>query len=186
MLRSGLVLSTVLAGVLLAGCGSGAGTTPTPTAPGTEPPAGETSSAYPPRTSGAKSLEIGDQCSMVTAEQATALGADQAPKVGESNGKPGCDYLQGEAGGGFMVFVAANKAETMQKFANARKSKVQMMDIGGYPTAQVGDDKSCLLSVDVADQGSLYINTLVSNGQHDPCDLSKRFAETALQNLPNA
>lgn len=185
-MRNGLVLSTVLASFVLAGCGSGAGSAPTPTTPGGEetPPA-ETTSAYPPRTGPAKSLEISDQCSLVKPDQATSLGADQPQKPTQSSGKTGCDNVKGEAGGGFMVFVSADKSETMQKFADAR-TDVQVTDIGGYPAAQIGDDTNCLLSLDVSDQGQLFFNTLVSDGQNNPCDLTKRFAEVALQNLPNA
>ncbi|SDZ39078.1 Protein of unknown function [Saccharopolyspora shandongensis] len=74
----------------------------------------------------------------------------------------------------------------MQKFADARKSSVQMIDISGYPTAQVGNKTNCLLALDVSDQGSLYVNTVAPSGNPNPCDLSKQFAEAALKNLPNA
>jgi hypothetical protein len=185
-LRNGLVLSTVLVSVVLAGCGSGAGTAPEPSTSGGETPPAETTSAYPPRTGPVKSLDVSDQCSLVKPDQATSLGADQPQEPTQSSGKTGCDHIKGEAGGGFMVFVSADKSETMQKFADARKSKVQMSDIAGYPAAEIGDDRNCLLSVDVSDHGQLFFNTLVSDGQSVPCDLTKRFAEVALQNLPNA
>lgn len=184
-MRNGLVLSTVLAGVVLAGCGSGAGPAPAPAPSGGETPPAETTSAYPPRSGPAKSLDVSDQCSLVKPDQATSLGADQPQEPSQSSGKTGCDHLKGEAGGGFMVFVSADKSETMHRFADAR-TNVQVIDIGGYPAAQIGDDTSCLLSVDVSDQGQLFFNTLVSDGQSVPCDLTKRFAEVALQNLPNA
>lgn len=84
-----------------------------------------------------------------------------------------------------MVFVAVDKSVTMQKFAELRPS-TQMTDIGGYPTGEIGDDTSCLHSVDISDHGSLLINTLVSDGKNVPCELSRKFAEVAWQNIPNA
>lgn len=66
-----------------------------------------------------------------------------------------------------MVFVAVDKSVTMQKFAELRPS-TQMTDIGGYPTGEIGDDTSCLHSLDISDRGSLLINTLVSDGKNVP------------------
>ncbi|MEV0696611.1 DUF3558 domain-containing protein [Saccharopolyspora sp. NPDC050389] len=184
IVRKGLAVGAVLISVLVAGCGGGAETP--------EPPAETNSSSEPTatqsaRTAPVKSLDVSDQCSLVAETRAKSFGADQAAEPGESNGKKGCDYMKGVSGGGFIVFVSADKSQTMQKFADARKSKTQMIEVGGYPAAQVPvDQASCLLALDVSDQGSLYINTLVPSGSPNPCDLSKQFAEAALQNLPDA
>lgn len=183
-MRKGLGVGLALAGLVMGGCSS-----PGEPAPVPEPPEAAVPSEVAPvssaRTSPVKSLDLAEPCVIVTFDQAKHLGADQEPEPGESNGKPGCDYLQGEAGGGFMIFVAADRSETMQKFAEKR-SRARIVDIGGYPTAEIGDETSCLHSVDVSDQGALFLNTLVSDGKNVPCELSRRFAEAALQNLPNA
>ncbi|MDA3650187.1 DUF3558 domain-containing protein [Saccharopolyspora indica] len=184
-MRKGLALGAVLASLFLAGCGGGTGET----GPSSEQSAApETSaSSQPERTSPPKSLDLADQCAIITGDQAKQLGADQEPRAVESSGVPGCRYNLGASGGGFMVFVGADKSQTMQQFADARKSSIEMTDISGYPTAQLGTNKTnCTLSVDVSDQGSLFVNALVSSGDPNPCDLSKRFAEAALQNLPGA
>ncbi|MEU6261612.1 DUF3558 domain-containing protein [Saccharopolyspora shandongensis] len=184
-MRKGLAASAVLVGLLLAGCSGGARETPPTT--DASVPTSESTSAQSARSGPAKSLDLGDRCSIVSESQAKELGADQQPRERESNGTPGCNYDLGTSGAGFMVFVAVDKTETMPQFADARRSSVQMIDIGGYPAAQVGTNKTnCLLSLDVSSQGSLYINTLVPSGNQNPCDLSKRFAEAALKNLPNA
>ncbi|MEV0054190.1 DUF3558 domain-containing protein [Saccharopolyspora shandongensis] len=184
ILRKGLAVSAVLASVLLAGCSGGGGGTTPPTATSA---ASEPTTSQSARTAPAKSLDVADRCSIVSQDQAKQLGADQEPRERESNGKPGCNYDLGTSGGGFMVFVAADKKQTMQKFADSRKSSVEMTEVGGYPAAQVLVDKSsCLLALDVSDQGSLYVNGLVPSGSLNPCDLSKQFAEAAIKNLPNA
>lgn len=185
ILRKGLALGAVLASLFLAGCGGGADET-RPTEEQTAAP--ETSaSSQSGRTSPAKSLDLADQCAIIAGDQAKQLGADQEPRAVESNGIPGCRYNMGASGGGFMVFVGVDKSKTMQQFADARKSSVEMTDISGYPTAQLGTNKTnCTLSLDVADKGSLFVNGLVSSGDPNPCELSKRFAEAALQNLPGA
>lgn len=182
-LRKGLALSAVAVSLLLGGCSGAESRESQPEAPAPAVPP-ETTAARSARTAPAKSLDLAEPCVVVSQSQAQKLGADQVPKVRESNDKIGCDYLQGEAGGGFMVFVSADKSETMQKFADMRSSNVQMTEIGGYPTAQIGDDTNCLLSLDVSDHGHLFLNTLVSDGEGDPCGLSRQFAELALQNLP--
>ncbi|GAA0515289.1 hypothetical protein GCM10011581_49100 [Saccharopolyspora subtropica] len=182
-MRKGLAVGAVLASVLLAGCSGGGDVTPSA---GTSTPT-EPTTSQSARTAPAKSLDVADRCSIVTSDQARQLGADQSPRERESNGKPGCNYDLGRSGGGFMVFVAADKSQTMQKFADARKSSVQMIDISGYPTAQVAvDEASCILALDVSDEGSLYVNGLVPSGSPNPCDLSRQFAEAALTNLPDA
>ncbi|MBB5152738.1 DUF3558 domain-containing protein [Saccharopolyspora phatthalungensis] len=183
-MRKGLAISAVLASLVLAGCSGGSDETG-PTTDASAPPS-EPTATQSARTAPAKSLDI-DRCSIVSQAQAKQLGADQQPRERDSNGTPGCNYDLGTSGAGFMVFLAADKAETMQKFADARRSNVKMIDIGGYPAARVGTNKTnCLLSLDISDKGSLYVNTLVPSGTPNPCDLSMQFAEAALQNLPNA
>ncbi|WP_245761718.1 DUF3558 domain-containing protein [Saccharopolyspora shandongensis] len=184
IVRKRLAVGAVLASMLLAGCSGGPTEPPRTTSTGSAP--SEPTVTQSNRSAQAKSLDVADQCSIVTEPQAKSLGADQPPETSDSNGKAGCDYLQGKSGGGFIVFVSADKSQTMQKFADARKSSVQMIDISGYPTAQVGNKTNCLLALDVSDQGSLYVNTVAPSGNPNPCDLSKQFAEAALKNLPNA
>lgn len=122
----------------------------------------------------------------MTTEQARSIGADQPPRERESNGVPGCNYDLGETGKGFMVFVAVDSSETMQEFAAKRSSSVEMIDVAGYPTAEVGTtDINCMLSLDISDKGSLLINTVAREGP-DSCEVSKKFAEAAVKNLPDA
>jgi hypothetical protein len=179
--HKGLAAGVVLIALLAAGCGSGKG------APGPESPAPSAPSPnQPKRSASAKSLQLADKCSVVTSAQAGSLGADQPPRPRDSNGKPGCDYDQGAASAGFAVFVAADTSQTMEKFASMRSQSAQHFDLSGYPAARVAvGTTNCLLAVDVSDQGSLYINTLVPSGNPNPCDLSQKFAQAAVQNLPN-
>lgn len=182
-MRKALAVGAFLASAVLAGCSGQEGGDAPPTSDNATPAV----KPQPHRAAPTKSLDVAEPCSVVSQDQAKSLGADQPPEPGDSNGKPGCDYLQGASGGGFMVFISADKSQTMQKFADARRSSAQMLDVGGYPAAQVGTNKTnCLLSLDVSDQGSLYINTLVPHGDPNPCELSKQFAQAAIQNLPNA
>ncbi|MFD0487146.1 DUF3558 domain-containing protein [Saccharopolyspora spinosporotrichia] len=168
---------------MLAGCGGGGAETP--------PGDGGATSAQPPsetkstRTAPQKSVSVADRCSVVSADQARAIGADQAPEERESTGFLGCDYQLGKTAEGWLVFVSATDKETMQDFAEGASDGVPT-NVGGYPATQVGDERRCLLSVDVSDKGSLYINTVVSEAPVEPCGLSKQFADAALKNLPNA
>lgn len=185
-MRSSLAVSAVLAGFLLAGCGSGAdGALPEQT--GT--PAPEPTAEEPARTAPAKSVAVADQCSLLTPDQLSALGFDQQPRARESQGVPGCQFEAGEPGSpGWGAFVAADQ-RTMQDFLAAGRGAVQG-DLGGYPTAQVDNGSGCLLSIDVSDSGSLFVNAIVRPGA-DPevgsgCDAATRVAEAAIANLPNA
>ncbi|MER5390960.1 DUF3558 domain-containing protein [Saccharopolyspora sp. NPDC002686] len=179
-------MSAVLASVLLAGCSAGSegsqspdtDTSSTQTAPSEPTP--EQSS----RTAPVKSLEIGDQCSVLSEAQAQELGADQAPRARESNGRPGCNYALGQAGTKFSVFVSVDKTETMKKLA-AGKPGSQPTEVAGYPAVEVGIKTNCIVSLDISDQGQLFVNSSVSSGDPNPCDLAKRFAEAAVNNLPN-
>lgn len=184
-MRKGLAAGAVLASFVLAGCsGSGGATDPGTSAP-VEPPAPETSSA---RAAPAKALDLPDACAVVTAEQAQSLGADQAPRPNEMHGTAGCSYQAGEAGsnGGWSAFVSADKSQTLQDFT-AGMDGVENVDVAGYPAAQIGTNATnCILVLDVSDQGSLSIETLARTGTPNPCELSKKVAEAAVQNLPNA
>ncbi|KAA5832103.1 DUF3558 domain-containing protein [Saccharopolyspora hirsuta] len=187
-LRKGLAASAVLASVLLAGCSGGSGE-PVPTGTGTpqEQVTSEAPATQSARTAPAKSLEIGDRCAIISEAQVKELGADQAPRERESNGKPGCSYGRGTAGVDATVFVAVDKSSTMQKYAESATKEPEKSEIAGYPAVQVSlVETNCTLVLDVSDQGSLFVNTVVSSADPNPCELSKRFAEAALQNLPNA
>lgn len=181
-MRKGLAAGVaVLASLALGGCSGSA------EQGGGAPPQAPPAPAKQARSGPAKSLNLPNNCSIVTQDQARQLGADQQPRERTSNGTPGCSYDQGSSGGGFLVFVAADKQHTMQQFADARRSSAKPTDVGGYPAVQVGTNATnCLVSVDVADQGSLYINTVVPHGTPQPCELSMQFAQAAVQNLPNA
>ncbi|WP_233576123.1 DUF3558 domain-containing protein [Saccharopolyspora rhizosphaerae] len=170
---------------MLAGCSSSGGATDPGTTAPAEPPAPESTSA---RTAPAKSLDVPDACSVVTAEQANALGADQAPRPNDLHGTAGCNYQAGEAGtnGGWSAFVAADKSQTLQDFS-AGMTDVQNVEVAGYPAGQIGTNPTnCILVLDVSDEGSLLIETLSRTGTPNPCDISKQVAEAAVQNLPSA
>lgn len=178
ILRRALAAGGIL-GLLLAGCSSGAGQsvpTPTSSAPST-----------PQRAAPAKSLKVSNQCSIIQESQWRAIGADQAPYTRSSNGVPGCEYQLGEAGGnGWSVFVGTDTSTTMAQFA-AQRPGAQDSSVSGYPVATAKiNSESCILAADVADQGSLLVNVLTPTGQPDGCGLATKFAQAAIQNLPNA
>ncbi|WP_170210339.1 DUF3558 domain-containing protein [Saccharopolyspora antimicrobica] len=183
-MRKGLAVGAVFAAVLLAGCSGGGNTTET-TAASTpaEQPSSPPSSA---RTAPAKSLDISDKCGIVAESQWRNLGGDQAPRPRELEGIAGCGYAAGEAGtdGGWSVFVGTDPNQTFKDFVDS--SDAEMTEVAGYPAAEVGGvPTNCILVLDVSDQGSLAVHTLARTGNPNPCDLSKQFAEAALQNLPN-
>lgn len=184
-MRKGLAAGALLTSLVLAGCSSSGGATDPGTSAPAEPPAPKPTSA---RTAPAKSLNVPDACAVVTAEQAKALGADQAPRPQELHGTAGCDYQAGEAGtsAGWTSFVAADKSQTLQDFS-AGMTDVQSVEVAGYPAGQIGTNATnCILVLDVSDEGSLLIETLSRTGTPNPCDLSKQVAEAAVQNLPSA
>ncbi|MCI2423919.1 DUF3558 domain-containing protein [Saccharopolyspora sp. K220] len=176
-MRNELAACVIAAGLLLAGCSTG-----------------ETSADPPPndsaRTAAAKSLDVADRCSLLAEDQARALGLDQAPKPGNTNGKAGCQYEAGTPGGpGWSAFVAADTQRTFLQFIGAELGS-QRLDLGGYPTAKVNNASGCTFVVDVADTGSLLVTALVRSGAPievgTSCDAAKRVAEAAIQNLPAA
>lgn len=174
-----VIAMAVVCTAVLAGCAN---------EPGTPTPAPEQAQGSPSkRTAPAKSLVSADACAVVTEPQRQQLGADQPPRVRDVLGKQACHYQHGMAGaGGWAVAVAVDSTQTMGDFARQRGSLGTPLEIAGYPAVQVPTAKNCLMSVDIADRGSLYLNTLSASGTPRPCELSKQFAEAALQNLPNA
>lgn len=188
ILRKGLAATAVLTSLVLAGCGGGSAETP-PTGEG-----GSSESAPAPsnesesqRTAPAKSLELPEECAIVTQQQSQELGADQQPRQRESVGTSGCQYESGKASTGWAVFVAADTKETLADFKKERGTLADDVEISGYPAAQVDTtDTDCMVSVDVSDNGSLFVQTLSPQGNPAPCELSKKFAEAAVKNLPDA
>jgi hypothetical protein len=185
-LRKGLAASAVLVGLLVAGCGSGTGQ-PSPGTTGAPPPPAS-SDNQPKRNAPAKSLQVANKCAIVSDAQSRALGADQPPAEEESNGKQGCTYQLGKAGSptGWGVFVAADPTKPLAKFVAERPSQAKRLEVAGYPAAEVKVGQSnCLLALDVADQGSLFVNSL-TRGNFDACQQAQKLAEAAVKNLPNA
>lgn len=186
-MRKGLAGSAILASVMLAGCSSGGAETP-PTGAGGDSSAmpTPTSKAGPQRTAPAKSLALPDKCAVVAEEQWRFLGADQPPQQLESNGKQGCKYQSGAAGttAGWIMFIAVDPNRTMQEYADSADDATSS-NINGYPAVQVDNGSGCLTTVDVSDKGSLFINN-ISRADEKACELSKKFAKAALENLPNA
>ncbi|MGP4020023.1 DUF3558 family protein [Saccharopolyspora sp. 5N708] len=173
----GLAAGAIAAGLLLAGCSSGA-------APDDPPPTGSA------RTATAKSIAVADPCTLLSADQATSLGLDQQPKPGAADGKAGCQYEAGTPGGpGWSAFVAADPQRTFPQFIGAELG-ADRLDLGGYPTAKVNGASGCTFVVDVADTGSLLVTALVRSGAPievgGSCDAAQRVTEAALQNLPAA
>lgn len=190
-MRKGLVASTLLCGLLVAGCGgqsSDAGSD----SPGAGQPPEPPSQPKPSRTAPAKQLQVADPCSIIPDEKRNELGLDQPPRPRESNGKPGCQYQAEQAGssGGWGAFVAADSSRTMQQFSQSSAGQGMDENIAGYPIHLVDSGGGCLAAVDVSDSGSLFINALVRPGADrakiNACEQVKSVAEAATQSLPNA
>lgn len=184
-MRKGLIVGAAFVSVVLTGCsGGGAAPGPSSTAPPTETPAPPSSS----RTGPAKSLQVADACGVLSPEQQQALGISGAPRARESNGVPGCTFESGDAGsaGGWSAFVAVKPGETMQQFTE-RMANEQPATVAGYPAVQIAqNNRNCILSVDVSDQGSVFVNGISRDESADACEAIKKVAEAAVQNLPNA
>ncbi|MDA3630218.1 DUF3558 domain-containing protein [Saccharopolyspora sp. WRP15-2] len=187
-MRKGLAAGAVLASLFLAGCGGQA----SPPAESADAPtqSAETSTPKSARTAPAKSLEVADKCSIVTEQQATALGADQAPRARDSNGQAGCTYQKGKAGTtGWGAFVAASEGSTFNAEVESRGEATKKGEVAGYPTAGYDSGRGCVLFADVSDQGYLLVNILRTSTDDpgvDMCQQAEKFAEAAIQNLPNA
>ncbi|MDA3650182.1 DUF3558 domain-containing protein [Saccharopolyspora indica] len=171
-MREGLAAGVIVAGLLLAGCSSGATPADQPGAPG--------------RSAPQKTLPTSDPCAVLTEEQLKTLVLDQEPKQAEQNGLQGCEF---RSGGGWSVFVAADAAGTYQQFVEANQG-AQELPLAGYPSAIVNDETGCHLTMDVADAGSLKLTALVGPGAPlevgGSCDAAAKVAESVLQNLPSA
>jgi hypothetical protein len=184
--RKALAVGAALFSLLVAGC-SGGTETPPSTGETTGQAATTQQSATPPRTGPAKATEVADKCSIVSESQSQSLGADQAPRQRDSNGRAGCQYQKGEAGKGWGVFVAANGATTFAEEVGKRRAPTKTSDLGGYPAVAYQENTGCVVYVDISDSGFL-ISNLVNTGSDtvDACGQAEKFAQAALQNLPNA
>ncbi len=187
--RMGSVRKTALAciaGGLLAvsGCSGSDATEPPP------PPSPSPSSSAeekPQRTAPAKAVNVEDQCSVVSEPQWRALGADQppSPRVAGGDEFAGCDYRLGTGAGDWTVFVAAvpQPLEAVAERTSLRDSAM----FAGYPAlSRTTSTGSCITALDVAEQGTLLVQSQVLDAPVDPCELTSGFAEAALSNLPDA
>jgi hypothetical protein len=182
----GLAASAVLVGLLAAGCASGNGQ-PLPTTGAAPPPA--PTADQPKRTAPAKSLQLADKCSIVSEQQWRALGADQPPRARNSNGQDGCNYGKGKFGTtGWSIFVAAAGGTTFQQEAAQRGQPTKASIVAGYPVAEYSTGNGCVLFADISDQGHLIAN-IINNSTDNPgvdlCQQAEKFAQAAVQNLPN-
>lgn len=183
----GLVVVAAVVGVALAGCsGGGTDQSPQPQPQSGPPPA----PAVPARTAPAKSLDVADKCSLVPAQEARQLGADQPPIPADANGQPGCRYRAGMAGsGGWAVNVAPDATKTMAQFQQNYRSQAKPTTIDGYPAVVVQPvPQNCYIALDVSDHGLLLTGGQARPGGQpaDPCQKATEFAQAALKNLPNA
>jgi hypothetical protein len=128
----------------------------------------------------------------VTQQQWQTLGADQTPRARVSNGQSGCNYGKGQAGtsGSWSIFVAASPGTTFQQEAGQRATPTHSGQLdGGYPFADYSLVTGCVLFADVSDQGHLIAN-IGRNSPDSPgfdlCQQAEKFAQAAIQNLPNA
>ncbi|SFT32610.1 Protein of unknown function [Actinopolyspora lacussalsi subsp. righensis] len=180
--------------LLLAGCGGGqtgqAAQDTTDT--GTSAPTSTSSGAgvgLPERTAPAKSLDLSEPCAIISQQQATNLGVNQPLESANSNEKKGCRYQKGNPGteGGWYIFVAADTKQTAQDFSS-RSPDGRVTKISGYHAYQVDDGGACMIAVDVSDEGSIFINgiTRLQKNRAAACPISTKFAEAAIENLPEA
>ncbi len=183
-MRKGLTLGAILGGVLLAGCSGGGAAPEPPSSAPVEPPAPPSSS----RTAPAKQLQVADACGVLTPEQQQAIGVNEPPRARESNGVPGCTFEDGgdNATDGWSAFAAVKQGETLQQFTE-RMANEQPATVAGYPAVQIASgNRNCIVSVDVSDQGSVFVNGISRNEAVNGCDVMKKVAEAVVQNLPNA
>ncbi|MEV4729039.1 DUF3558 domain-containing protein [Saccharopolyspora sp. NPDC049426] len=183
-MRKGLAIGSVLASFVLAGCTGTGGTTEAPSSAPAESPAPPSSS----RTAPAKSVQLADQCTSLPQAQQQSLGVTLPPAPNESNGTPGCNYVSGQGGSdqGWNVFVAVTTTETMKDFTESTADVVPT-EVAGYPAAQSGNEgRNCMVSVDVSDQGSVFVNAISRVQSVNACDVGKQIAGAVVQNLPNA
>lgn len=182
-MRKGLIAGAVFACAALAGC-SGGGATPEPSTSAPEAPAPPSSS----RTAPAKSLQVADQCGVLTPEQLQSLGVSIPPAPDETQGMAGCSFVSGAAGSdtGWNAFVTVTTKQTMQQFTEMHAT-AQPTTVGEYPAANTQiNNRNCTVAVDVSDQGSVIVNGLSRDPAVNGCDAMKKVAETVVPNLPNA
>lgn len=86
--------------------------------------------------------------------------------------------------------MAASPGTTFQQEADQRAQPTNsgVLD-GGYPFAGYAVATGCVLFADVSDQGHLIAN-IARNSPDSPgfdfCQQAEKFAQAAVQNLPNA
>lgn len=90
---------------------------------------------------------------------------------------------------GWATFAAV-LPQSMQQWAQ-RTPQGKPDVVAGYPAHAIDDGRSCMLWVDVSDQGSVFAHTITRPGPQrektEPCqDVAKPAAEAMIQNLPNA
>ncbi|NHD15559.1 MULTISPECIES: DUF3558 domain-containing protein [Actinopolyspora] len=183
---------SLLAGILLlAGCGGQTDQTAQNTTTGANTPTSTSNAAgvnLPERTAPAKSLKLDNPCSIITQQQQSNLEVDQPTEGKNLSDNHGCDYKRGKSGseGGWAMFVAADTDRTTQEFADKRPSG-KVASIAEYPAYQVEKQYGCLVAMDVSDSGSLFVNgTTRLQTRAAPCSVATKFAESAIENLPNA
>ncbi len=181
--RKTIVASMSVLALACSGCGSDGAETAPEAAPEGPAPSQEQG---PERSAPAKSVELADNCAIVTEDQASSLGTDQPPEPRQSNDIPGCSYNFGETAE-WYAFVAIDRSKNFDQFVETSLRPPEFSDLAGYPMAQVQiNERGCLTSVDISDEAALWVNTLISDGSRDTCETGAQFAGAALQNLQDA
>ncbi|WP_190822903.1 DUF3558 domain-containing protein [Saccharopolyspora pogona] len=189
-LRKVFVAGSIIFGLVLTGCGGN----PENTTPGgdatSEKPTATEESPTPPRSGPAKATDVAEKCSIVPESVSQGEGADQAPRELESNGRMGCKYQKGKAGTpGWSVFVAVSGQTSYDAEVGKRVQPTKTADLGGYPGVEYQDGTGCVLYADISDNGFLIANA-GKTGTADPgvdlCQQAEKFAQAAIQNLPDA
>lgn len=185
-MRKGFAVVAAVAALGLAGCSSGS-------EGGDSQPAPPPSPAQPAksvRQGPTKNVNVSDQCSVLPQDKARQLGYDQQPTPENSAGENGCKYTAKPAGSpdGWITFVAADPAQTMQQLAS-RMPQGKPDQVAGYPAHVMDLHRSCFVVVDVSDHGSLFVHSVTRPGAQramgSACGASKPAAEAAIQNLQN-
>ncbi|MFI0466077.1 DUF3558 domain-containing protein [Saccharopolyspora sp. 5N102] len=190
MTRKALMVGAALLGLVLAGCGGPAEDPPSDGQETTGQSTATQEPVTPPRTGPAKAAEIASKCSIVAESQWKSLGADEEPRERTSNGLAGCQYQKGKAGtAGWGVFVAVSGNASFDEEVGKRRDPNKIADLAGYPAAAYQESTGCVLYVNISDKGFLISNiakTSTADPGVDMCQQAEKFAEAAIQNLPNA
>ncbi|MER7014145.1 DUF3558 domain-containing protein [Saccharopolyspora sp. NPDC000359] len=193
-LRKALAVSSLALALVVAGCGSN----PSDSTGGGDATSGQEmteSSATskpsgPPRTGPAKVTDVADKCSIVNQPQWQSEGADQAPRELELNDRLGCKYQQGQAGSaGWSVFVAVNGESSYDEEVSKLTQSTAAVDLGGYPAVKYELATNCILYANISDQGLLVANAGRNSSSATDvnlCERAEKFAQLAIQNLPDA